>query len=229
MDTNKGLGSLAKSCFFAGRICKCFSFFGARVRAWDRPELIEPLKRAGELAVEAGFVTAQVVEGMGLVGQGAVRESRAGWFVLSLVGGGLLAHFVVQGGFFHDPETHLTPAAHDHVFDQGEFDGAFGLEPFEERGLKDVEAFGAFSVDGDGVGEEAVLQVALRGCESSLRGDRASGSGAVAASGFRAEFRWHFRLGVYMGCQGLIVEVIDFDEKCGCDSPAGAKRQFSHG
>jgi hypothetical protein len=229
MDTNNGLGSLAKSCFFAGRICKCFSFFGARVRAWDRPELIEPLKRAGELAVEAGFVTAQVVEGMGLVGQGAVRESRAGWFVLSLVGGGLLAHFVVQRGFFHDPEAHLTPAAHDHVLDQSEFDGIFRLEQFEKRGLEGVEAFGAFSVDGDSVGEEAVLQVALRGCEFPLRRDRPSGSGAVAASGFRAEFRWHFRLGVYMGRLGFIGEVIEFIEKSGCDSPAGAKRQFSHG
>lgn len=218
INADKGLGSSAKSYFFGRRFCKCFRFFNAGLCAWDRPEFVEALQGSGELAVEAGFVTAQVVEGMGLVGQGAVRESRAGWFVLSLVGGGLLAHFVVQGGFFHDPEAHLTPAAHDHVLDEGEFDGAFGLEPFEERGLKGVEAFGAFSVDGDGVGEEAVLQITLRGCESSLRRDRASGSGAVAASGFRAELRWHFRLGVYMGRQGFIAEVVEFIEQGVCDS-----------
>jgi hypothetical protein len=72
------------------------------------------------------------------------------------------------------------------------------LKAFEDGGVKVAEGVGAFSVNGDGVGEEAVLQVALRGCELSLGRDRAFGSGAVAASGVRTELRWHFRLGVYM-------------------------------
>src|ERR1700722_10568919 len=109
---------------------------------------------------------------------------------------------MVQRGFFHGPQAHLTPAAHDHVLDQGEFDRAFGLETFEERSLKGGEGFSAFSVNGDGVSEEAVLQVALGGCELSLRRYRASGSGAVSTSGFRAERGWHFRFAVYMESQG---------------------------
>ena len=97
-----------------------------------------------------------------------MRESGATGFVLlritsALIGGRLLAHFMVQRGFFHDPETHLTPAAHDHVFDQGDFDGAVGLEAFEEGIVEFGEALGAFAVDGDGGNDSGIGDVALRG------------------------------------------------------------------
>jgi hypothetical protein len=182
-----GLGSFAKSCFFDWLLGKWFIFFNARPLPWVRPELVEALKGAGELAVETGFVTAQVFEGAAFVSQGTVRESGAGWFVLVLIGRGPFAHLVVQGGSFHNPQAHETPTAHDHVFDQGDFNGALGLEALEDGVVEGGEAFGAFSVDGYGVGEEAVFEVALGRCEFPFRRDRASGFGAVATSGFGSE------------------------------------------
>ena len=40
----------------------------------------------------------------------------------------LICDLVVEAGFLNAPEADLTPAGDGHGFDQGPFDGRFGLE-----------------------------------------------------------------------------------------------------
>jgi hypothetical protein len=93
---------------------------------------VQALEVSGELAVEAGFIARERVEGPAITGHRAVREGGPGGVVFVLVDLSLFADFVVPGGDLENPHAVLTPETRDKLFDEGGFDGADGIIPGEK-------------------------------------------------------------------------------------------------
>jgi hypothetical protein len=99
--------------------------------------------------------------------------------------------FEVEPGGFHVPEAHLPPTGDGHVLDQRFFGRGLRLV-FLLIGSEEVdESFARFVFEDDGFREDAVTETVARGGEFALRGDGATGFGAVGAGGEDAAFGTH--------------------------------------
>jgi hypothetical protein len=141
--------------------------------------LIEALDGAGELPIKAGFVAIEDVEPAGTVAQGAIGERGLRGLVLVLVEIGFIADFMGECRGFEDPDAHQTPAANGHGLDESALGGCLGLK-FRDQGIVEgIEAFGGFTVEDDGFGEQPVDEAVARGGKTAFRRDGPPGFGGV--------------------------------------------------
>jgi hypothetical protein len=188
-----------------GRLAKCVFRRGNWRRGWfrnDRPgglshiglahglaQLQQESEGAGKLAVEAGIVAIEEIEGAGPIAEAAKSQSGAGaWFRSR---GSMLVHFDLHGGFLNRQEAHQAPARDRHVFDQGALD--FVLR--SEVALEDADEIGEnlriFVIEDDDLGEHAMTQAVGRGTSLRFGCFGAGGLGAVGARGADSTFGTH--------------------------------------
>ncbi len=68
-----------------------------------------------------------------------------------------------DAGGFESPGAELTPPSRGQLFDEGHFGFGFGFEFGDEGGEVPLEAFGGFSLNDEGLREEAVFGGVFRG------------------------------------------------------------------
>jgi hypothetical protein len=152
------------------RVGECLFSVTSRVGGDIFSEGEEVLEDAAELAGEAEFLAAEMVEGAGVASNGVVG-SRGALDVRAWIG--LMADFGGEAGCFHGEEAALTPATGGEVFDEAFFEGCGRLKVMAEAGEEGGEAGAFFSFYDDGFGE-----LAVGGAVTALR------FGAVLAGGF---------------------------------------------
>ena len=145
---------------------------------------METGKGAVVLAVEAGLIAVEDIEPAGFVGHFAAG---VGGEIGGVGGFGrgvpLFGNFGADAGLLHAPETHLTPAADGHVFEELKFDGGGGLKFAVEFVEQFVETIEGFAIENDGASEEAVPGSVAGGDLFSVVGDGAAGFRSVGARG----------------------------------------------
>ncbi len=115
----------------------------------------EAAEGAVVLAVETGLGVTDEFEVAGVGGEVAEGEGGLGVVVFGghfEVGGGTLAEFIADGGFFETPGAELTPAGDGHGFDEMAFDGVGGLELELEIAEEADKAVFGFVGEDDGTG-----------------------------------------------------------------------------
>jgi hypothetical protein len=144
---------------------------------------------AGELAVEAGIVAIEEIEGAGPIAEAAKGQGGAGAWLRGR--GGMLVHFDLHSGFLNRQKTHKAPARDRHVFDQGALD--FVLR--SEAALEDADEIGEnlriFVIKDDDLGEHAMAQAVGRGTSLRFWCVGSGGFGAVGARGADSTFGTH--------------------------------------
>jgi hypothetical protein len=144
---------------------------------------------AGVLAVVAGFVAMEDVEGAGLVAKGAEGLGGAsGW----LAGGVGLVDFRSKTLLFNTPDAHEAPAGDSHILNQGSLIGGEGLEFGFDGSEEDGEGSGVFACEDDGLGEDAVAECVVGRAAFAFEGFRSSGLRPICAGDADTSMRAHF-------------------------------------
>jgi hypothetical protein len=169
----------------------------------------EAVVRAEILAVEAGFVAVDEVEGACFRGKRAERHG--GQEARMEHGGAVFVVFsdelAIHGVALDVPDALLAPTGYRHGVDERFFEGGRGTELIPERGNEVEESLRFLTAEKDVGGENAVFDGVARGgefallttsaalcfCVEGIRPDRfiASGFAAVGARGFDLEFGAH--------------------------------------
>jgi hypothetical protein len=99
------------------------------------------------------------------------------------IGGGGLSGGGIEEAALDGPGAAGFPLRGGHIFDEGIFEVANGLE-FPDQGLDEgLESVGGLAIEDDGVGEEAVLEGVQGGALFPIGRDRAAGAGAIGPRG----------------------------------------------
>jgi hypothetical protein len=135
------------------------------------------------LAVEAGFVAIDEVEGTRIGGEGA--ESHGGQETGVEHGGAVFVVFgdelAVHGVALDVPDALLAPAGYGHGVDEGFFEGGGGTELIVESGDEVQESLGFLAAEKDVGGKNAVFDGVAGGGGFAGGRDRSAGSASVGA------------------------------------------------
>jgi hypothetical protein len=157
-------------------------------------EFLERGESVAELALVAGVVAVEEIDGAGFAGEFAEGSEGLGCVAgrESDFGGGV--DFEVEARGFEVLGAALTPRGYGHVFDQDVFGGGPGLMFVLKIGEKLLELFLGFAGEDDFFREQSVTETVLGRGVFALFGFGAAGFCAVDARGVDLGFGSHFGL-----------------------------------
>jgi hypothetical protein len=138
------------------------------------------------LAVVAGFVPIEEIEGAGPIAEGAKGRGGAGAWVDGR--GIVFIHFDFEGEFLNGYRAHEAPAGDGNIFDQGALDFVLGCEGALE-GSEEIGKCGeTFVFEDNRLGEQAVTEAVGGGTGFRFGRFGPGGLGAVGARGADSTF-----------------------------------------